>query len=94
MAVEVAGSIVIGITIDRRTMVLDYRCAEIQVPGNVVTRSRHAIRTTTAVVGRSEFSAEALAPDHVSGRILVLHVGRAKVAQISLTRRINAVVGS
>src|SRR5260370_683826 len=47
-----------------------------------------------AVIGRAEFTAQALAPHHVSGGILVLHVRRAEVAQINLTRGVNAVRGS
>src|SRR6266404_3169532 len=49
-------------------------------------------RTATAVVGRSEFSAKALAADDVSGCIQVLHVRRTNTSQIGLTGGINAMV--
>src|SRR5216683_22764 len=93
MAVEVAGGIVVSVTVDGRAAILDDRSPEIQIPGHIVARPRHAIRTAAAVIGGAEFSAQALAPDHISSRILILHVCRAEVTEIGLAGRIDAVVG-
>src|SRR5215472_17310023 len=92
MAVEVAGRIVISVAVHGRTAVLHYAPAEIQIPINVVARARHAIRPSAAVVGRAELSSQAFAPDHVAGRIFVLHVGGTEIAKIRLAGGINAVV--
>src|SRR5258708_33422024 len=73
-------------------MVLALSCAEIRIPGYVFARSRHAVRAATAEIGRSEFSAEAFAADHISGRVQVLHVGGANGAQIGLAGGIDAMV--
>jgi len=92
VAVEVAGRIVVRIAVDRRAVVLDCRCAVIQIPSDVVARSRHTVRPSAAIIGRSEFRAQALAPDYISRRIFILHIRGAEAAQIRLARGIDAVI--
>ena len=94
MASEIAGSIVISIAVDGWACVFDNGSAEICIPRDVVTRSRHSIGSATTVVGSAVLSTQALASNHVSGRVLILLVHGTQSAQIYLARGINAVRGS
>src|SRR5262249_46341799 len=90
MAVEIAGCVVVSVTIDRRAAILHNCAAKIRVPRHAVARSGHAIRAGTTIIGCAELATQALAPHHVPSGIYVLHVRRTECPQIHLASRVDA----